>query len=233
VVYRFLRALRVFLRALRVLSSVPIAPLNAIIDAEAAGRAGWQVVDLAQACLNGGATFLQLRVKTLASGQFLDLAAAVAQLTHRAGATLIVNDRADIARLAAADGVHVGQDDLAPAAVRSIVGNERLVGVSTHTTRQLESAVQEPVDYVALGPVFVTATKDTGYSPVGLDQVRAAAAVARAAGLPLVAIGGITLDRAHEVIAAGATSVAVIGDLIATGDPEARVRDYLVRLGRV
>jgi thiamine-phosphate pyrophosphorylase len=212
---------------------VRISPLNAIVDADSAARAGWQVADLAKAYLDGGASFLQLRAKVIASGEFLDIAAAIAELTRSAGGTLIVNDRADIARLAGADGVHVGQDDLAPAAVRSIIGNQRLVGVSTHTARQLESAVHEPVDYLAIGPVFVTATKDTGYTAVGLDQVRAAAAIARAAGLPLVAIGGITLERAREVIDAGATSVAVIGDLIATGDPETRVREYVVRLGRV
>jgi thiamine-phosphate pyrophosphorylase len=204
-----------------------IPSLNAILDADAAARAGWPLVDLAKAYLNGGATFLQLRAKTMASGQLLETAAAIRELTRAAGAILIVNDRADIARLADADGVHVGQDDLAPAAVRSMVGDERLVGVSTHTPPQLEVAVREPVDYLAVGPVFATATKDTGYSAIGMDQVRAAATVARAAGLPLVAIGGITLDRAREVIDAGAASVAVISDLIATTDPQARVREYL------
>jgi thiamine-phosphate pyrophosphorylase len=201
--------------------------LTAIVDADVAARTGWPLVDLAKAYLNGGATFLQLRAKTMASGQFLETAAAIGALTRAAGAILIVNDRADIARLADADGVHVGQDDLAPAAVRSIVGHEYLVGVSTHTTSQLEVAVREPVDYVAVGPAFATATKDTGYSAIGLEQVRAAAALARAAGLPLIAIGGITLDRARMVIDAGAASVAVISDLISTGDPEARVRQYV------
>ncbi len=211
----------------------PIPSLYAIVDADAARGAGWLLLDLAKAYLDGGARFLQLRAKLIASGKFLDVAAAITELTRSAGGTLIVNDRADIAHLAGADGVHVGQDDLAPAAARSIIGSERLVGVSTHTTRQLQAAVLEPVDYLAVGPVFVTATKDTGYSAIGLDQVRAAADIARSAGLPLVAIGGITLERAREVIDAGAASVAVIADLIATGDPETRVREYLVRLGRV
>jgi thiamine-phosphate pyrophosphorylase len=208
-----------------------LPPLYAIVDAGAAGRAGWPLVDLAAAYLNGGATFLQLRAKPLGSGQYLEVSAAIAELAHRAGGMVIVNDRADVARLAGADGVHVGQDDLSPAAVRSIVGEAFLVGRSTHTTGQIEAALREPVNYVAAGPVFPTTTKDSEYTAIGLLQVREAAARAGSAGLPLVAIGGITLERACEVIDAGAASVAVIGDLLLTGDPEARVRDYVRRLG--
>jgi len=189
------------------------------------------LVDLASACLTGGATFLQVRAKQAASGWLLDTTAAIVDRARDADAIVIVNDRADIARLANADGVHVGQDDLAPGAVRSIVGPARLVGVSTHTAGQLEAALREPVDYVAIGPVFSTATKDTGYAAIGLDRVRAAAWAARAAGLPLVAIGGMTLERAGTVIDSGAASVAVIGDLLSTGNPEARVREYLMLLG--
>jgi thiamine-phosphate pyrophosphorylase len=208
----------------------PFPRLNAVADADVAARAGWPLIDLARAYLRGGALFLQIRAKNLPAGAFLETAGAIVESAHGYGATVVVNDRADIARLAAADGVHVGQEDLAPAAARSIVGATRLVGVSTHTAAQLERTVREPIDYLAVGPVFATATKDTGYAPIGLEQVRAAAAIAGAAGLPLVAIGGITLDRARDVIEAGAASVAVISDLIATGDPETRVREYLMRL---
>jgi len=209
----------------------PFPPrLNAIVDADTAARAGWPLIDLARAYLRGGARFLQIRAKNLAAGAFLETAAAIVESAHGYGATVVVNDRADIARLAAADGVHVGQEDLAPEAARSIVGATRLVGVSTHTVGQLQRALREPVNYLAVGPVFSTATKDTGYAPIGLEQVRAAAAIAAAAGLPLVAIGGMTLDRAREVIEAGAASVAVISDLIATGDPETRVREYLMQV---
>jgi thiamine-phosphate pyrophosphorylase len=95
---------------------------------------------------------------------------------------------------------------------------------------QLDAALRAPIDYVAIGPVFGTSTKETGYAAIGLSRVRDAAARAKTAGLPLVAIGGITLDRAAEVIDAGAASVAVIGDLVASGDPAARVRAYLGRL---
>lgn len=209
---------------------VPV--LNAIVDVEAAGRCGWQPVDLANAFLNGGARFLQLRAKTMGGAVLLDTAAAIVELARPCRATLIVNDRADIARLAGAGGVHVGQDDLAPSDIRALLGPDAIVGLSTHTIEQIDRAVTEPVSYVAVGPVFGTTTKDTGYNRIGLEMVRAAVARASARGLPLVAIGGITLQTARSVIDAGAASVAVIGDLLVTGDPERRTRDYLVALER-
>jgi thiamine-phosphate pyrophosphorylase len=163
----------------------------------------------------------------MASGPLLDLAAAIVELARAGGALVIVNDRADVAWLARADGVHVGQDDLSPSAVRMIAGVDTIVGLSTHTVDQVDRAIREPVSYVAIGPVFGTATKMTGYDRVGLEMVREAAVRAGARGLPLVAIGGITLENAPSVIDAGAASVAVIGDLLATRDPERRVREYV------
>jgi thiamine-phosphate pyrophosphorylase len=207
-------------------------PLTAILDAGTASRAGWRLVDLAGAYLKGGARLLQVRAKGVSGASFLEAASAIVALAHREGALVIVNDRAEIARLSGADGVHVGQDDLAPGMVRAIVGDDAIVGLSTHTPEQL-AAVPAGLSYVAIGPVFATATKPTGLDALGLGPVRAAAAATRARGLPLVAIGGITLDRAADVIGAGAASVAVISDLLSTGDPEARVRAYLLRLGRV
>jgi thiamine-phosphate pyrophosphorylase len=207
--------------------------LNAIVDIDTAERAGWSPIDLAGAYLQGGAMFLQIRAKTASSGQLLDLATSIVAMARVGGAMVIVNDRADIARLAEADGVHVGQDDLAAADVRSIVGDHAIVGLSTHTTAQMESAVRQPVTYVAIGPVFGSTSKATGYEAIGLDAVRSAAARARAAGLPLVAIGGITLERAASVIEAGAASVAVISDLLATADPVSRTREYLRRIESV
>jgi thiamine-phosphate pyrophosphorylase len=184
----------------------------------------------------GGARWLQLRAKTMPGGAFLDLATRVREIAHAAGAILVVNDRADIARLAGADGVHVGQEDLSPVAAKAIVGPEAVIGFSTHTEAQIDAAVAQPVRYIAVGPVFGTATKDTGYTSVGLDLVRyAAAAIADGTSSPspgLVAIGGITLDRAAAVIQAGATAVAVITDLLSTGNPESRVRAYLTRLAK-
>src|SRR5262245_37512965 len=155
----------------------------------------------------------------------------MADAARSAGATLLINDRADVARLAHANGVHVGQEDLAPADVRGAGGSAMIVGLSTHTTAQIETAVAQPIDYLAIGPVFGTTTKATGYDAIGLDLVREAAAKAAAADRPLVAIGGITLRNASSVIAAGAASVAVIGDLLSTGDPESRVREFLQVLG--
>jgi thiamine-phosphate pyrophosphorylase len=187
--------------------------------------------------VDGGARFLQVRAKTLAGAAFLDLTSRICDLAHPAGAVVIVNDRADVARLSRADGVHLGQDDLSPAAARAIAGVDAMLGVSTHTEFQLDAAIGQPITYVAVGPVFGTSTKATGYEPVGLDRVRYAAGRLRAGGSGrltaspgLVAIGGITLDSAAAVIDAGATAVAVITDLLATGDPAARVRAYLTRL---
>jgi thiamine-phosphate pyrophosphorylase len=131
-----------------------------------------------------------------------------------------------------ASGVHVGQDDVSPRDVRKVVGETATVGLSTHTREQVDRALGEPITYLAIGPVFGTSTKATGYEAIGLDRVAEAARLGRARGLPLVAIGGITLERAPEVLAAGAASVAVISDLLAGGNPEARVREYIDRLSR-
>ena len=214
--------------------------LNAIVDVEVAERAGWAPVDLAATYINGGARFLQLRAKSLSGAAFLELSTRVCEIAHRAGAIVIVNDRADIARLSGADGVHLGQDDLGPQAARAIVGHDAVIGMSTHTSVQVDLALGAPVTYLAVGPVFGTSTKATGYAAVGLERVREAAERIRepdtksersATPMGLVAIGGITLETAARVIEAGATSIAVISDLLATSDPEARVRAYLALLG--
>ena len=186
--------------------------------------------DLVAACLDGGATFLQIRAKTTSSTSLLRMVDAVLARAEAFGALVVVNDRADVARLAGARAVHIGQDDLPPAAVRLVAGPNTFVGLSTHTDIQVQAALTEPVNYLAIGPVFGTATKATGYDAVGLDMVRHAAGSARAVDLPVVAIGGITLQRAPEVITAGATAVAVIGDLLSTGDPAGRVRAFLTAL---
>jgi thiamine-phosphate pyrophosphorylase len=170
-----------------------------------------------------------LRAKRLGSGPLLDLASALVEDAHQAGAVVILNDRADLARLADADGVHVGQDDLTVPEVRRLVGSAALVGLSTHTLGQVADALAWPISYLAVGPVFGTSTKDTGYRPGGLELVRAAAGIVTSR-VPLVAIGGITLERAAEVLAAGADAVAVITDLT-IGEPEARVREWVARLG--
>ena len=207
--------------------------LYAVCDADVCACGGWRLTDFAAACLEGGARLLQIRAKRAASKTFLEDTTSIVDLARRAGARVIVNDRADIARLAGADGVHVGQEDLGASAVRAIVGRAAIVGLSTHTPGQIETAVREPISYLAVGPVFGTATKTTGYQAVGINLVARASAAGAARGIPVVAIGGITLERAPEVIAAGAASVAVISDLLAGGDPAARVAAYVERLSRV
>ncbi|MGE3508160.1 MAG: thiamine phosphate synthase [Vicinamibacterales bacterium] len=204
-----------------------LPPLYVICDSDVCAGYGWTLTDFARACFDGGATLLQVRAKTMAGQQLLEATSAIMTLAQTAGATVIVNDRADIALAASAQGVHVGQDDLPPRAIRSILGDAAVVGRSTHTDDQLRAALGEPIDYVATGPVFGTATKDTGYDPRGLESVAAAARLTRSSGMPLVAIGGITLARAASVIEAGAQSVAVISDLLSSGRPDARVREFL------
>ncbi len=214
-----------------------LSPLYAILDTDVAAAHGWTVPDLARACCDGGARLLQVRAKTLASGTFLTMVDAIVRIAQPYGTSVIVNDRADLSRMADAAGVHVGQDDLEPSAVRRVVGASAIVGLSTHTVAQIESARQQPISYLAVGPVFSTRSKQTGYEAVGVALVADAVRMSSRPGsagsdpLPVVAIGGITLDRAAGVIAAGAASVAVISDLLAGGDPAARVREYLARLG--
>jgi thiamine-phosphate pyrophosphorylase len=208
-----------------------MSPLYSIVDARVAATYGWKPADLARAYLRGGARLLQVRAKELGSAAYLELCEEIVEAADRFGAQVIVNDRADVAVLAGAAGIHVGQDDLSPADVRKVVGPASLVGLSTHAADQVARALLEPIDYLAVGPVFATGTKETGYEAVGLDLVRHAAA--GAGHRPVVAIGGITIDTAPSVMAAGAAAVAVIGDLLATGDPEARAREFVRRLDAV
>jgi len=197
---------------------------------DAAAAAGWAPLDLAARFFEGGATLVQLRAKRLASGPLLDLSLALVALGRPYGAEVVVNDRVDVAVLSRAAGAHVGQDDLAPADARAQLGPDAILGVSTHDSSQFARAMQEPASYIAVGPVFGTRTKDTGYAPVGLELVRAARRLGPA--VPIVAIGGITLETAPSVLAAGATAVAVIGDLLGSGDPASRTRAYLQSLAR-
>ena len=204
-------------------------PLYVILDVALAAERGYESVELARRFFDGGARLLQLRAKDASSGQFLEWADGVCAAARECEALVVINDRADIALMAGAGGVHVGQDDMPPEAVRRIAAGPLQVGLSTHTSRQIAAASREPIDYLAIGPVFATGTKDTGYEAVGLGMV--AEASRNAARLPVVAIGGITLETAPRVREAGAASVAVISDLLSTGDPAARVREYLNVLG--
>lgn len=204
-----------------------LSPVYPIIDCGICAARGIDPIELTAACIRGGARLLQIRQKTGSSAAFLVLAESAVALARSSGAAVIVNDRADIARLAGAAGVHVGQDDLPIDAALRIVGERAMAGLSTHTEAQVDAALAGPATYVAVGPVFGTSTKDTGYAARGLDLVRYAAR----RGKPIVAIGGMTLASAPAVIDAGATSVAVVSDLLETGDPEQRVREYVYAFG--
>lgn len=193
-------------------------PLYAILDIDHLALRGLAPLEVCDVWLNAGVRLIQLRAKSMASGPLLTLSEALMARAHAAGGTLIINDRADIAAQCGADGVHVGQDDLSPADVRTLIGPDAIVGLSCHDDAQVALAVAQPVSYVAIGPVFSTVTKETGYDAVGLEPVRRAAAAAHAAGKPLVAIGGITCEVARKVFEAGADSLAVIGDLLGTDD---------------
>jgi thiamine-phosphate pyrophosphorylase len=205
-------------------TTMQLPPLYAIADEETARRCGWRVPDLAGACLAGGARFLQVRAKTAPSGAFLRWCQEIRDAGRRSDALVVVNDRFDVALMSGLSAIHVGQDDLAPATVRRWLGEGGTIGLSTHTREQVDRALDEPISYLAVGPVFGTRTKETGYEGVGLSLVEYAAG--RAGAIPVVAIGGITLANAGSVLDAGAASVAVISDLLATDDPVARVREF-------
>jgi thiamine-phosphate pyrophosphorylase len=195
-----------------------------ILDTQAAQRRGLDPVQAAAQILEGGAAILQFRHKGFLSREAFAWLEEIAKLTHDAGVMLVVNDRADLAKLFGA-ALHLGQDDLPPLAARSLTGPAAVIGFSTHNETQLRAAAAEPVDYLALGPIFGTATKENPDPTVGLDGLRRLRPLT---ARPLVAIGGITLLNARQVIAAGADSVAVIGDLFPESGPvRARVEQWL------
>jgi thiamine-phosphate pyrophosphorylase len=204
---------------------VRLPPLYAIVDPLDTARAP---VALAEALLAGGARLLQLRLKHAPSRELLAVAEAIQRLAQGVGARFLVNDRADVARAVGADGVHLGQDDLPVAAARRVLGPGAVVGVSTHDLDQAREAAAAGADYVAVGPIYATVSKEKALPPRGLELVR----VVRAAlpATPLVAIGGITAETAPAVRAAGADAVAVIGALTRAPDVAAAVRELLARL---
>jgi thiamine-phosphate pyrophosphorylase len=191
----------------------PILDVDNLIANSGGDRLMQTVCSHALALAESGCTLMQYRTKQLNVRDALAQARELRRLLP--GITLIMNDRADLCVAAAFDGVHVGQEDLSPQAARSVVGAERIVGFSTHNSAQMTEALLQPVDYLAIGPVFVTSSKKNADPAVGLAGVSEARRLRDQSGraLPLVAIGGITLDNAEEVLKAGADSVAVISGL--------------------
>jgi thiamine-phosphate pyrophosphorylase len=198
----------------------PLYPIADVVP----GRDALALVD---AILAGGARFLQLRAKQLATGELVELARAAQQRAARAGALLILNDRADVARLVGAAGVHLGQDDLPPGEARTLLGADAIIGWSTHDARQVDAAMRAgAIDYLAYGPIFATASKA---NPDPVQGIGALAAVRARVKLPLVAIGGITEATIADVRAGGADAVAVIGAIAGSDDPAAATRRLLAR----
>ena len=175
----------------------------------------------------GGVRLLQLRVKQQPTRDFASLATAVQRICRDSQCTLIINDRVDVALAIEADGVHLGQEDLPLAAARKIVGDEQIIGVSTHTAQQALTAEQEGADYIGFGPLFGTTTKATGYTARGLEQLQE---IRQQVRIPIVAIGGITAERAPAVLQAGADAVALISDIVLAPDVQYRVETLLRQL---
>jgi thiamine-phosphate pyrophosphorylase len=195
-----------------------------ILDPEIAARHGVDPVTAAEQILEGGATILQFRHKGFFSREVFAQLERVAELCRNAGALFVVNDRADLAALTGA-ALHLGQDDLPPSAARKIVGAKTLIGFSSHNESQLRAAAAEPANYLALGPIFGTASKENPDPLVGIDELRRLRPLT---DRPLVAIGGITRANAQSVLAAGADSVAIIGDLFAeNGNLRARTEEWV------
>lgn len=193
-----------------------------ILDAAALDRAGLDPLDAARGLVEAGARIVQYRWKGPYTRAAFETAQAIGKIVQSAGALYVINDRSDIALLVGADGVHVGQTDLPPAAVRKVVGDKMFVGLSTHNQPQLTAANDEPIDCVALGPIFGTASKVNPDPQVGLEELRR---LSSKVSKPLIAIGGITLETAPSVLEAGASSCAVISDWL-RGDWRNRARAW-------
>lgn len=207
----------------------PFPTLYAVVDAAVCRQRGLDVVAVGRAFLEGGARLLQLRAKDVEGATALAWCDALVEAGRARMASILINDRSDWCAMSGAAGVHVGQEDVPVEACRRVLGPSAIIGLSTHTRDEIAAALDQPISYLAVGPVFGTTTKSTGYDAVGLDLV--AHAAARAGSVPVVAIGGITLATARAVIDSGASSVVVITDLLTGGDPKRRAEEYLGVLG--
>jgi thiamine-phosphate pyrophosphorylase len=193
----------------------PLPRLYAIADASFGDP-----VDLAEKLFAGGVRLLQIRNKKASSRELLQQVERILSLAP-ADAHVLVNDRVDVALLAGAVGVHLGQTDLAPVLARQILGPDRFIGLSTHNLEQALEADKLPVDYIGVGPVFWTSSKENPDPVLGLERL---AEICRAVRKPVVAIGGITIDQARQVRTAGAHSLAVIRDLVGSNSITERAR---------
>jgi thiamine-phosphate pyrophosphorylase len=202
--------------------------IYAIVDGSATRRP----LELVDAFLRGGASIVQLRLKALPVPDLLSLAQEAVAICRERDALLLVNDRPDVARGAGADGVHLGQDDLPIGAARAVVGEDAIIGLSTHSDAEIDAGLAAGVDYLGFGPVFETRSKPGAPLPPPHGVAGLSRAVRRAGAVPLVAIGGITAASASEVAGAGAASAAAIGELCHARDPETAVRAMVEAFAR-
>jgi thiamine-phosphate pyrophosphorylase len=182
----------------------------------------------AQELADAGVRLLQYRNKQASARELFESSKKLVSLLGPLKVSVVVNDRADVAALAGANGVHVGQEDLGVEKARHVVGTEKLVGASTHNVEQFQHAASSSADYIAVGPIFPTGTKLNPNPVVGTEFIRK---VRLLTDKPIVAIGGITLERAPEIIESGADSVAVISDILRDPEPGMRARQYIDLLG--
>ena len=184
--------------------------------------------ECAQKLADAGVRLLQYRNKAASARELFESSRKLISLLAPLKVSVVVNDRADVAALAGASGVHVGQEDLGAEEARQVVGTEKLVGVSTHNLEQFQRAAASSADYIAVGPIFSTGTKSNPDPVVGTEFIRK---VRLLTDKPIVAIGGITLERAPGIIKSGADSVAVISDILRADEPGMRARQYINLLG--
>ena len=205
---------------------LPAPKLYPITDV---GLSGLSHADQVVRVCEGGATLAQLREKSLSPREFFKQAEEAMRAAREHEVRIIINDRVDVALALKADGVHLGQNDLPPAAARRVLGDKAVIGFSTHNVEQAIRAAKLPIDYIAIGPIFATSTKknpDPAVGLLGLRQVRKAVGK-----MPLVAIGGITRENASEILAAGADAVALISAIISEpAEISSRTKQLLSRL---
>ncbi len=185
---------------------------------------GLDHAQLVEQYLEGGIRFLQVREPTLPDSLLYPQLLKIQSLCEPLGAQFLINDRVDLALAARAHGVHLGQDDLPVRVARDLLGKEAIIGLSTHNRQQFLDAQAQDLDYIAMGPIFSTSTKESENPPLGVEALGELIADSRC---PVVAIGGISLEKAPQVWTAGADSVAVISDIANAGDPAQRVAQYL------
>ena len=190
---------------------------------------GRTLIDTVHAALDGGARAVQLREKDLLGAELLRLATELRDLTVRYGAAFFVNDRVDVALAAGADGVHLGQNAIPPVTARRLLGSDRLIGVSTHTSAEVARAIEAGADFVVFGPVYWTPSKTPFGAPRGLEEL---ASITACAQVPVLAIGGISAERVADVRSAGASGVAVISAIMSAEDPCRAARELRAAMRR-